>query len=205
MSIAWLTHDKSKGAPKMDEIREKLKPHLGKRVKIRGSLSAFSDWTHKYRDIGRACISQPEMDGEVIASHVWVMGVQHWLDHKADIGKQVEFEAVVNQYADPKVGGNNYYLINPDELRILHDPPAFRISDPSPDVEVRHQQEELTVPNNVPDDKPVANDPLEVLHQVKSFVKAVGGQEQAEIVATALEAVTIPVLDLIAWIKALGG
>jgi hypothetical protein len=184
----------------MDDIREKLKPYLAKRIKIRGCLSKFDLWTDRRtnREIGRACISNPELDGEVIASHVWVMNVKHW--PRSEKGKQVEFEAVVNQYADAKVGGNNYHLINPDDLHILHDPPAFRISDLPPDEDVRPQQEALPVPTN----KPVTNDPLETVRQVRAFTKAVGGQEQAENVAKALEDVKISLPDLITWIKALG-
>jgi hypothetical protein len=183
----------------MDEIREKLKPYEGKRIKIRGCLSAFADWMHKYRDIGRACIAQPELDGEVVADHVWVMGVQHWLGHKGDIGKQVEFSAVVKPYQDMKMAHRNYHLINPDELVVLHDPPAFRFPTPQADEDIPPPEEEAPVT----DEKQVEPPPLETLRQVKGFTKAVGGQEQAEKVVEALEAVTIPVPDLIAWVKAM--
>jgi hypothetical protein len=181
----------------MDEIREKLKPHLAKRIKIRGRLSEFSGWMQKYRDIGRACIAQPELDGEVVADHVWVMGVQHWQSHKADIGKQVEFTAVVNPYQDMKTGRRNYHLINPDELVVLHDPPAFRYPDPPAQEDTAPPEEVLPAT----DEKPLAQAPLETLRQVKVFITAVGGQEQAEKVMGALEAVTIPLPDLIVWVR----
>jgi hypothetical protein len=181
----------------MDEIREKLKPFVGKRITIRGCLAAFSDWIQNYRDVGRACISLPEMEGEVVADHVWVMGVQHWFQHKEDIGQQVEFTAVVKPYTDSKARGTNYHLTNPDELQVLHGPPALRIPD-LPDDEA------LLIPDDKAGNPEQVQDPLEVLRQVKAFTKAIGGQDQAEKVAIALEAVTIPVPELITWVKALG-
>jgi hypothetical protein len=185
----------------VDEIRHKLAPLVGKRIKIRGTLQAFREWINYqgaiHRDVGRALISQPELDGEVLSHHVWVMGVQHWLMFKDEVGKQVEFSAVVKTYTD-KHKDQNYHLINPDELVVLHGPPALTIPDPVPEDDIP-----IPTKEDKPVDKPV-EDPLEILRQVKTFVKAVGGQEAAGKVAEALGAVTIPVAQLIAWIKALG-
>jgi hypothetical protein len=125
------------------------------------------------------------------------MDVNHW--SKAEIGKQVEFEALVKQYADQKVGGNNYHLIYPADLQVLHDPPALHIPDPPQDEELSPDEEPIMT-----DDKSLGTNPLETLRQVKAFIKAVGGLKHAVTVANELEKVTIPVPDLIAWIKAMG-
>jgi hypothetical protein len=179
----------------VDEIREKLKPHLGKRIKVRGCLSKFDLWSIQYREVGRACISEAEVDGEVVADHVWVMAVQHWMSHKTDIGKQVEFTSIVAPYSD-KRGHRNYHLTNPDELQVLHDPPALRLGGPPDDEELPMTEEKAGVTDSM-------RDPLETLRQVKEFTKAIGGQEQAAKVAAALESVTLPVPQLVSWIKAL--
>lgn len=59
----------------MGEIREQMKPLVGRRIKVRGGLVSFGQWTRNYRDVGRACISYPEYNGEVLAEHVWVTDV----------------------------------------------------------------------------------------------------------------------------------
>jgi hypothetical protein len=71
----------------MTEVREKMIPLVGKRITVRGSLEKFGDWTKNYRDVGRACIVDPEMNGEVLADHVWVTDVRHWRQYKHDLGK----------------------------------------------------------------------------------------------------------------------
>jgi hypothetical protein len=62
----------------MSEFREKLVPFKGKRIKVRGTLTRFGWWKEGYRDLGSACIREPEMADEIIADHVWVSGTKHW-------------------------------------------------------------------------------------------------------------------------------
>ena len=180
----------------MSDIREKLAPHVAKRVQVRGQLTKFDSWIERYRDIGRACISDPEIDGEVIAHHVWVFGVGHWLDHKPNVGKQVEFEAIVSPYTD-KAGKQNYCLRNPDELIVLYAAPALMIPEPP------HEYETPAPEPEPDDDAPERMDPLQIMREVKTFTKECGGLEQAERIALALQNVTIPLPYLIEWLKAM--
>ncbi len=179
----------------MNEIREKLKPLVGKRIKFRGYLAGFEDWTdkHLYRDIGRACISQPERDSEVLADHVWVLGTKHW-PHDA-LTNQVEFDAIVASYWDEKNRVTNYCLKHPGQLNTLHGPPAVKIPDIVDDLPERAETSEVELK---------AANPLDTLRAVKTFIKEIGGQEQAAKVAAALEAIDLPVSELISWVKALG-
>jgi hypothetical protein len=113
----------------MSEIREKLKTLVRQRVRIRGTLAKFAEWIRNHRDVGRACIADPEMNGEIVAHHVWVTDAPHWLQHKGDVGHQVEFEAVVKVYTD-RGGETNYCLGSADMLQVLHTPVALTIPDP---------------------------------------------------------------------------
>jgi hypothetical protein len=186
------------------EIREKLKPFMGTRIIIRGVLNGFGWFVDpkSRKEIGRACIAHPELDGEVVASHVWVVGTLHWEQrHRHDIGKQVEFTAVVGSYPDTKLGGaRNYNLVSPDDLKLLHAPPALPIPDPPDDA-----PEPEPPCEDVGDALPVANGHgLEKLKQVTQFLKRIGGQKQACRAADALESVTMPLPELIQWIRTLG-
>ena len=71
-----------------------------------------------------------EVDGEVLAQHVWAIDVPHWLQYKHDLGKQVEFTALVKIYTD-RDGVISYSLTNADDLTFLHSPPALAIPDSS--------------------------------------------------------------------------
>lgn len=184
----------------MAEVREKLIPYLNRRVQVRGTLSAFDIWTKNYREVGRACISAPEIDYEVVAHHVWVIDVRHWPKGKDVVGSQVEFEGLVIEYTD-KNGKRNYSFSSPDELRVLH-LPSMSITGVPPDDD---DPPEEGPPEDVGPPQPAqfGTDPLQVMRQVKSFAKACGGLEPAERMVTALQDVTIPPGDLVAWIKAL--
>jgi hypothetical protein len=190
----------------MSEIREQLKPYVGERIKVRGTLSRFADWedrSHGGREIGRACIEQPEVDNVVVADHVWVMGVLHWLPYKAAIGHDVEFCAVVKEYTDSQ-GFRNYNLVNPDQLSVLHGPPALSIPDPpAPKTSVPFEKEELSMPDKSQSDVRPTDDPVQLLRQMKTFVKTVGGPEQAKRLLEALGAVEMPVLQLVELVKEL--
>jgi hypothetical protein len=184
----------------MSEVREKLKPFVGKRIKVRGALVSFADWIRNYRDVGRACISCPEHNGDVLAEHVWVTDVPHWLNYKCNLGAQVEFTAVVKRYLD-RDSGVNYCLTNADDLVLLHNPPALAIPDP-PEEEIPQSEQNDSPPPEAVNDK-VVGDPLETIREVKRFCKDCGGFDQAERMAEAMKALTIPIPQLIAWIKAL--
>ena len=86
------------------QVREKLRPLYGKRVRVRGILSNFRAWQQNYREVGAACISQPEIDCEVVADHVWVLHVPHWQCHRDDVGRQVS--AVVGAQLRPQRHGS---------------------------------------------------------------------------------------------------
>jgi hypothetical protein len=88
-----------------------------------------------------------------------------------------------------------YGLTNPDEQIDLNHPPTLR---PEP------QEAEMPLPtNNNAVDERAKEDPLQTLRQVKRFAKRIGGLKQADEMLHALEAVTIPIPELMAWIKVL--
>jgi hypothetical protein len=176
-----------------NEVREKFRPLEGKRIKVRGSLSAFRDWQHNYREVGRACISQPEVDHEVMAHHVWIMGVQHWQPHRDAIGRQVEFDAVVTRYYDRDLSAMNFSLANPSELSLLHGPPGMNIPEPPDDARA---------PEEPANGRARENDSLETLRRIKAFVKAVGGSEAALRVVSALGDVNLDAVELARWVDA---
>jgi hypothetical protein len=185
---------------KNDRPREKLRPYVGKRIRFRGTLGDFKDWRENYHEVGRACLVQPEIDGEVVCHHVWVLNVLHWERRKEDMGKQVEFDAVVRSYKKGE-GETDYSLTNPGELHFLHEAPAVKI--PEPRAEEHPPATEMTVAATATATPKPDADPLDTLRQVKAFAKAVGGLEQAEQAAAALEDVTLPAGELLRWLRVL--
>lgn len=112
----------------MSEIREHFKPLLNKRVTIRGTLAKWEDeWYRDGRQVGRACITFPELAYEVLCQHVWVIDVRHW--RREPVGIQISFDAVVQKYAN-RCGQTNYCLGNAGKLTVIH-PPAIAIPDPT--------------------------------------------------------------------------
>jgi hypothetical protein len=106
----------------MDEnrsnLRTKLAPHLGHRVKIRGLLDA---WRADQKGT-RACVNDPEMDGEIISTHVWVLRPTPQQQWEAAVGQEVTFTAVVRDYHN--ADGRNYCLRHPSDLTLVN-PPAL--------------------------------------------------------------------------------
>jgi hypothetical protein len=103
------------------EMRDPLASYLGHRINVRGVV----DEVRVDRQGTRACIKLPELDGEVISSHVWVLGLtEDWLEAK---GQQVKFSAVVRDYNNGS--GRNYCLRNPSELKTIN-PPVIRVVTP---------------------------------------------------------------------------
>jgi hypothetical protein len=97
----------------MSEVREKLKPLLGRRVNIRGVFAKWDDhWMRNYRQTGRACIQDAEIDCEIVSRHVWVTDVPHWKQHRGAVGSQVVFDAVVQSYIDKSTQKTNYCFGN---------------------------------------------------------------------------------------------
>jgi hypothetical protein len=185
------------------QVREKLRPLYGKRVRVRGILSNFRAWQQNYREVGAACISQPEIDCEVVADHVWVLHVPHWQCHRDDVGRQVEFEAVVNRYFERQLGENNYGLATPGDLVLRDGGPCLNIPEPPPDdVPPPEQNGSLAFHGNGAATDAAQDDPCDVLRRVKAFVKAVGGSEAALRVVAALGDVGMDAVELARWVDA---
>jgi len=181
----------------MSEVRESLKPFVGKRINILGCLARFDSWTRNYRDVGRACISDPEVDGQVVADHVWVTEIPHWRDHKNDLGRQVQFSAVVKPYTD-RSGTTNYALANADKLILLYDP-AVRIPDFPDDESANADLNEGSRPQAAIER--AENDPIEVIRQVKKLGKSCGGLEQAEKIIEVMQTIPFSLPQLLVWIR----
>jgi hypothetical protein len=163
-------------------IREKLIPYLGKRVKVRGVLGKWGDWMRNYRDVGRVCIQSPEIDGEVVADYVWVTDVPHWQHLRQNEGEQVEFEAVVSKYLQRSDRKTNYCLTSAGDPTLLHQPPAFRISDlPDHDDEIEPAEAEMDEPEQQPNESEVSasRDALRDLRGARAFANACGGPVKA--------------------------
>lgn len=173
--------------PMSSEIREKLIPFLGKRVKVRGILGKSGEWIRNYRDVGRVCIQSPEINLEVVADYVWVTDVPHWKHLKDKEGDQVEFEAVVRKYSQ-RDNKTNYCLTNASEPTLLHQPPALSIPNlpAEPDEPVQPDEPDMEEPEQ-PESEPVVmqipptRDAIQDLRLAKAFARACGKP------ATALE------------------
>jgi hypothetical protein len=187
----------------MSEVREFLRPYQNKRITVRGTLSYFNGFMDRdiRREVGGACIKNPEIDGVRAADHVWVTHVQHWADRKeAGTGKQIEFTALVITYPDQKLGCHNFGLRDPDDFVVLNVPLALRIPEPEREAPAVVPQAPAAG-NGVP---APAECPLGMLRRVKRFVKLCGGFEQAAKMFEALAAADLPLHELRQWVVALG-
>jgi hypothetical protein len=173
----------------MGEIREKLKPLLGTRVQVRGTFAKWEDhWVKNHRQVGRVCIQQPEINGEVVAQYVWVVAVPHWKEFRNELGSQVIFDAVVQGYSDRVSGKTNYCLGNAGELTVLHRI-ALAIPDPPPEdtFDKRVEPKRAAAPDSQPN-------PVETIRQITAWAKNAGGYEQVEKVLMDMPPLPVPVL-----------
>jgi hypothetical protein len=192
----------------MSEFREKLKPFQNKRVTVHGTLVEYGLWTQNYREVGRFCIEEVEMNGEVVCDHVWVMGTNHL--ERCELGRRVELDAMVNQYADHAIGGNNYGLKNPSKLVLLDKPVALTIphsvasttSDPPEEIPMltNGQTDRLDV-KNVTDHTAGG---LDMAKTAMAFIKAAGGLKRAKKCLEAIPA-DVPLAVLSEWVGVLAG
>jgi hypothetical protein len=205
----------------MSEYREKLKPYHNKRVVIRGTITAYGSWMQNHRKVGRFCLTEPELNGEIICGHVWVTGTNHL--EPCEIGRRVEVDVTVNQYSDASIGRSNYGLKNPGKLIILDKPAALAIPCAVALTTTHLPEEETTMLANGeafgeaferPDVKNVLNvigqasiaaphgDGLEMVKTVRAFMKTVGGPKKARKFLEALPA-GIPLGTLTEWVMRL--
>jgi hypothetical protein len=163
------------------EVREKLIPYLNKRVKVRGVLGKWGDWTRNYRDVGRVCIQSPEIDAAVVADYVWVIDVPHWQHLKGQEGQQVEFEAVVSKYIQRSDRKTNYCLTNAGEPTLLHQPPAFRRASLLTPDDIQPEEPEMDEADQPPSRIGVSasRDAIQDWRGARTFAKACGGPAKA--------------------------
>jgi hypothetical protein len=180
----------------MSEIRENLKPLVGRRVKVRGVFSKWDDhFVRNGRQVGRACIQQPEIEGEVVARYVWVVAVPHWRQFRHAIGSQVSFDAVVQTYSNRIDNETNYCLGNAGDLTILH-PVALAIPDP-PREDVAEKRIE---PKPARASEPLPT-PLERIRQITAWAKGAGGFAIVEKVLVDMPPMPVP--ELLEYIRAM--
>jgi hypothetical protein len=188
----------------MSEKRETLKPHLNKRITIRGTFNEWrNDWTERAKSrsgidriTGRACIANPEMDHEVVATHVWVNSVSHWEQHsQSALGLQVSFDAIVSKYRT-KDGETSYCLSQAGELTILHGPPCIPIPDLSQDDQMPETKQFDDAPT-----EPDAISPFDAFRFARQVAKKCGGLPQALEVAKLLEETPISIIELKNWLQ----
>lgn len=180
----------------MSDIRENLKPLLNKRVRVRGVFAKWDDhWVSHQKQVGRVCITQPEIDGEVVARYVWVVGVPHWKQYRDALGSQVIFEAVVQRYTT-RCNETNYCLGNADDLTILH-LPALAIPDPPQEDDMADKWEE---PEPIPAPEPQSKQ-IETIRQITAWAKTNGGFDLVEKVLVTMPSMPVP--ELLAYIRAM--
>jgi len=175
----------------MSEFRERLRPYLNKRVKIRGTFHKFDEhWHTGFKQTGRGCIVKPEISGEIVASYVWAVGVPHWEQFRDQTGAQVTFDALVQEYRTR--GGNeiNYCLANAGKLEFINPPALYTplpMADPIP---------LLPAADPMPPAKTVAAPAgsIEKIKEIKAWAKQVGGFEVAEQVLSTLPNIPLPEL-----------
>jgi hypothetical protein len=174
------------------ELRQSLAGYLGHRVKIRGTLDEVRA-DHQGR---RACVVQPELDGEVVCSYVWVLNItDDWFDKE---GGEVVFDAVVRDYNNG--GGRNYCLRNPGNLQVLA-PPAIRTPEKA-DLTARlihlPPQENLLPPNHCRDHLSAQDDPGAIgvgcVRKARAFAKVCGSPDRALEIIDKLPDMAVPVL-----------
>ena len=159
------------------ELREKMVGYLGHRVKIRGTLDEVRVDHHGRR----VCIAHPELDGEVICSHIWVLNVaDDWLDKE---GSEIIFDAVVRDYNNG--GGRNYCLRNASNLQVVA-PPAIRTPEPAIfPTRLIHlpPQEELLPPTRCRDRFHTQGDSgassVSCVRKARAFAKVCGSPDKA--------------------------
>lgn len=188
----------------MSDPRENMKRYLKRRVTVRGTLAGFdTTWKTGHKYTGRACITSPEIDGEVVCDHASVVDVPHWKEHKSAIGSQVTFNAVVQSYLD-RHDQTSYCFANASELSFLHQPPALSIPDPPQDEDFledfvpsasdEHQDSQTPIPS-------FNDDTMGKIRQVKVFAKMCGGYDKAEEIVEAVP--SMPTAELLDFIRAL--
>ena len=189
----------------MSEVREKLKPLVNKRVQVRGTFTKWdSHWKTGIRQTGRACVTNPEIDAEVVCQHVWVVDAPHWKEYQEATGSQVVFDAVVQKYTDRITGKTNYCLGNASDPTFLHQPPALTIPDPPKEEKMVKVSLEDSAPAESQTEAALPssdNSPMERIRQVKVFAKACGNFEKAEKVLAVLPPMPLP--ELLDYLKAL--
>lgn len=179
----------------MSDIREILKPLLNKRVRVRGIFAKWDDhWVIHRKQVGRVCIRQPEIDGEVVAQYVWVVGVPHWKQYRDALGSQVIFEAVVQ--CTTRFDETNYCLGNADDLTVLH-PPALAIPDPPPKDDMSEKWEE---PEPAPVPEPQLK-PIDTIRQITAWAKTSGGFDVVEKVLVNMPSMPVP--ELLEYVRAM--
>src|SRR4051812_39627038 len=173
----------------MSDFREKLQPFLNKRVEVRGVFAKWDDhWVRNFRQVGRVCIADPEIDGQVACEHIWVVDVPHWKQHQDATGMQVAFDAVIKKYTT-RSKETNLCMGNASDLSILH-LPVLAIPDPLKDDEMVEPLEERG--------KSAPSSQMERIHLVKTFARTCGGYDQIRKMLTNMPPISISeMLDII--------
>ncbi len=108
----------------MSTNREFLRPYLGMRIRVRGTL--FRIFTNAQGV--RAVIREPTVKGDLISDHVSVVGCFNWLASRHLERHEVEFDAEVNHYRRID-GTEEWALCKAGDLTEVR-PPALRIPPP---------------------------------------------------------------------------
>jgi len=186
---------------KGDEMdRERMRPYVGQRIKAAGIFQKTDRWRDRDVDIRRACIQDVEIDGEVVAQHVWIRGASHWERFVARCGSRVGFTALVVAYRSTTTGKDNFCLEAASDPTFLHlpvlkIPSSYRApssSDRGGCSDVVKLSERLPV--QVVDEH--------LLKEVIKFVDLCGGDKQSALrAAKAAAAVSLPPVELVRFLE----
>jgi hypothetical protein len=172
----------------VSEFREFFMGYLGKRLEVRGRLDAVrSDGKGR-----RACVQQPEVEGEVACGYVWVLNVgPEWEGLE---GSEIKFTALVHRY--DSADGQNFGLRSPDAPQVLT-PPVFRVPalaaavngtavDHAPPRTAARLDAALREPEPEPEATPRDRDGVADFRAARAFAKVAGGPQKALEVLKAL-------------------
>lgn len=117
------------------EIKMGFRPLNGRQIKVSG---AVSEWRHladrtTQRLHVAVCLQQPEYDGEVLATHVWVGHAEAIKEARVEPNERVSFVATVKEYSKNGTGRylKDYMLDNPQDIH-WPDREALALKIPAP-------------------------------------------------------------------------
>lgn len=94
------------------EVREGLKPLLGKRLEFEAKVSCFGEKNNQLAQ--SVCLTNVKHAGELVADHAWITKPKNFNIRKR---QTIRFTATVRPYFHRQYGFNNIGLLFPDNFK----------------------------------------------------------------------------------------